>query len=60
MTGQHIDGDKQRDFLLSVILSLDTLARAGKLTNENVLEVTTSALAKIPHAKRSVPKPRSP
>jgi hypothetical protein len=41
----------QRDFLLSVVISLDTLAKAKKLTNENVEEVTVLALNRYAQMK---------
>jgi hypothetical protein len=39
--------EQQRDYLLSTILSLDALARAGKLTNENVVEITKHTLKRL-------------
>ncbi|HKY85828.1 MAG TPA: hypothetical protein VJL90_03605 [Pseudorhodoplanes sp.] len=45
--------EQERDFLLSSILSLESLAKGGKLTNENVLAVTTHVLGRI---KPSAPR----
>ncbi|WP_024337966.1 hypothetical protein [Bradyrhizobium japonicum] len=51
----YLKREQERDFLLSSIISLESLAKGGKLTNENVLEVTRHILSRIeptsqPHA----------
>lgn len=43
--------EQERDFLLSSILSLEALAKGGKLTNENVLAVTSHVLSRIKPAE---------
>lgn len=39
--------EQQRDWLLSSIITMEALARAGTLSNENVIEITKATLAKI-------------
>lgn len=43
---------KEYDWLLSSIIALDALARGGKLSNENVLEITKATLARVPPVPR--------
>lgn len=43
---------KEYDWLLSSIIALDALARGGKLSNENVLEITKATLARVPTVSR--------
>jgi hypothetical protein len=40
--------EQERDYLLSVILSLDALAGAERLSNSSVREITRRVLEKIP------------
>lgn len=46
--------EQERDFLLSTIISLETLAKGGRLTNENVLAVTQHILSRIEPADTSL------
>ena len=43
--------EQERDFLLSSIITIFTLAKAGSLTNENVLAITTQVLGRIEPAQ---------
>lgn len=47
---------KEYDWLLSSIIALDALARGGKLSNENVLEITKATLARVPTVSRPAPE----
>lgn len=43
--------ERERDFLLSTIITLVALAKGSKLTNENVLAIASHVLSRIQPAE---------